>query len=603
QNTCVMSELPQRVSGARPVSDLPAHLQCSSCSKPLFNARQTPHGCRLCQACVTGLLHEVEKRPCPGHTEACTLRDHHSEEDVGGGGEVEVEVSRATCFPDMATRREVAKLRVRCPNCDAGCSVQLEWARMDQHVQQSCDWHSLRCEQCKELILKKDMQRHTSSECRHRKETCDLCSQLVTHSEMETSHRNLQSDVCCPRFSARCPHCSERSTPMDRRGYVAHLSECPERPVECKYSHLGCRAMSSAGAAPPAPTAADGREVADVKRRVGSVFEQFKKLQVNVANWAHSTMELEQMADRREVAKLRVRCPNCDAGCSVQLEWARMDQHVQQSCDWHSLRCEQCKELILKKDMQRHTSSECRHRKETCDLCSQLVTHSEMETSHRNLQSDVCCPRFSARCPHCSERSTPMDKRGYVAHLSECPERPVECKYSHLGCRAMVRRSDLERHYRESVDSHLELMDSKLKQAAIAQQSPSAVPQSYVGSAAPAADGRDVADVKRRVGSVFEQFKKLQDMVLTLPVPPAVRWTVQLGPVTDASDANSKALAYMAANPGLRWLGSWKAIRDGRLTEIEVSSEGSIVVSVGSTSDSRDAKSKTELFLRKKPYL
>uniref|UniRef100_A0A1I8G627 TRAF-type domain-containing protein n=1 Tax=Macrostomum lignano TaxID=282301 RepID=A0A1I8G627_9PLAT len=318
-----MSELPSSVSVARPVSALPAHLQCSSCSKPLFNARQTPHGCRLCQACVTGLLHEVEKRPCPGHTEACTLRDHHSEEDVGGGGsggDVETEVSHATCFPDMATRREVAKLRVRCPNCDAGCSVQLEWARIDQHVQQSCDWHSLRCEQCKELILKKDMQRHTSSECRHRKETCDLCSQLVTHSEMETSHRNLQSDVCCPRFSARCPHCSERSTPMDRRGYVAHLSECPERPVECKYSHLGCRAM--------------------------------------------------------------------------------------------------------------------------------------------------------------------------------------------------VRRSDLERHYRESVDSHLELMDSKLKQAAIAQQSPSAaVPQSYVGSAAPAvttADGLEVADVKRRVGSVFEQFKKLQ---------------------------------------------------------------------------------------------
>uniref|UniRef100_A0A1I8G688 TRAF-type domain-containing protein n=1 Tax=Macrostomum lignano TaxID=282301 RepID=A0A1I8G688_9PLAT len=60
-----------------------------------------------------------------------------------------------------------------------------------------------------------------------------------------------------------------------------------------------------------------------------------------------------------------------------------------------------------------------------------------------------------------------MDRRGYVAHLSECPERPVECKYSHLGCRAMVRRSDLERHYRESMDSHLELMDSKLKQTAI----------------------------------------------------------------------------------------------------------------------------------------
>ncbi|PAA72980.1 hypothetical protein BOX15_Mlig006760g2, partial [Macrostomum lignano] len=92
-----MSELPSSVSAARPVSDLPAHLQCSSCSKPLFNARQTPHGCRLCQACVTGLLHEVEKRPCPGHTEACTLRDHHSEEDAGGGGSGgEVEVSQAT---------------------------------------------------------------------------------------------------------------------------------------------------------------------------------------------------------------------------------------------------------------------------------------------------------------------------------------------------------------------------------------------------------------------------------------------------------------------------------------------------------------------------
>ncbi|PAA78655.1 hypothetical protein BOX15_Mlig029665g1 [Macrostomum lignano] len=328
-----MSELPSSVSVARPVSALPAHLQCSSCSKPLFNARQTPHGCRLCQACVTGLLHEVEKRPCPGHTEACTLRDHHSEEDVGGGGsggDVETEVSHATCFPDMATRREVAKLRVRCPNCDAGCSVQLEWARMDQHVQQSCDWHSLRCEQCKELILKKDMQRHTSSECRHRKETCDLCSQLVTHSEMETSHRNLQSDVCCPLFLAYCPHCSYRSRKMDRRGYVAHLSECPERPVECKYSHLGCRAMvrrsdlerhyresmdshlelmdsklkqaaiaqnSHTAVAQPTVRPADIPEAAAMNRQVGNIYGKFKALQKGVSDWAHRTVMFEKLVE------------------------------------------------------------------------------------------------------------------------------------------------------------------------------------------------------------------------------------------------------------------------------------------------------------------
>ncbi|PAA78654.1 hypothetical protein BOX15_Mlig005209g2, partial [Macrostomum lignano] len=352
---CVGSPAGLRSAGSPAVQQL---LQ-AALQRPTDSARVPP---------VPGLRH----RPAARGGEAALSRTHrglHTQR-------VEIEVSQATCFPDMATRREVAKLRVRCPNCDAGCSVQLEWARMDQHVQQSCDWHSLRCEQCKELILKKDMQRHTSSECRHRKETCDLCSQLVTHSEMETSHRNLQSDVCCPRFSARCPHCSERSTPMDRRGYVAHLSECPERPVECKYSHLGCRAMvrrsdlerhyresvdshlelmdsklkhtaiaqqspaaavpqSSVGAAHSAPTAADGREVADVKRRVGSVFEQFKKLQVNVANWAHSTMELEQLADRfGGVSQLRTLLSGLDERTrsveQLQQQVQQLQQQVQQ---------------------------------------------------------------------------------------------------------------------------------------------------------------------------------------------------------------------------------------------------------------------------------
>lgn len=225
-----MSELAKRVSAARPPQDapVPTHLQCSSCSQPLFNGFQTPHGCRLCQQCVTGLLPPVEKRPCPGHTEAC--RDTTEE----------IELSQASCLPDIATRREVARLKVLCPNRGAGCSAALKWSLMDQHLD-SCDFQALPCELCGQQVARRDMQRHCSTECLQRKVSCELCSQQVPIGEMESRHRNLESDVCCPRLSTACPHCGDRSTLMDRSAYLAHLSDCPEKPVECKYSHLGCQ--------------------------------------------------------------------------------------------------------------------------------------------------------------------------------------------------------------------------------------------------------------------------------------------------------------------------------------------------------------------------
>ncbi|PAA62526.1 hypothetical protein BOX15_Mlig002242g1, partial [Macrostomum lignano] len=316
--------LSEKASLAQPADEkaVPPHLRCNSCSKPVFNAFQTPHGCRICQSCVQAKLHPTERRLCPGTTEACKDEDE------------EIRICQSSCVPDIATRREISKLTVFCPNRDGGCKDQMKWREVDTHLEK-CEYEKVSCELCRDSILKKRLKSHLSDECRQRRVTCGLCQQSVVHSEMEKSHRNLDSAMCCPRYTDYCPFCKDKSRKLNRKDFVEHLKTCPDKPNECKYGHLGCErkarksdlekhyrdevdhhltlldsklrqvASGPSFAPPTAATAAatvvsagGTGEVEEVKRKVANIHDHFKKLQVNVANWAHTTLEFEQMADK-----------------------------------------------------------------------------------------------------------------------------------------------------------------------------------------------------------------------------------------------------------------------------------------------------------------
>lgn len=316
--------LPARGKAAKLVDErgFPSHLKCSSCQQPVFNSFQSPHGCRLCQTCVESLPVQ-EKVPCPGRTEACKDKD----EDTS--------ISQAVCFPDIASRREISKLPVFCPNKQDGCGAQFQWREVESHLN-SCDYEKVQCEMCGEKRLKRELTDHKRNECSQRRVDCSLCGAQVVARLMDTEHKNLQSNTCCPHFTAVCPHCSE-GAPINHVGYVLHIAVCRQRPMPCKFAHLGCTvveaavkldahykdevdkhlelidsrlkvtaqigagaaaaAAAAAAATPGASAASNGplHEAAELERKALSIFVLFKRLQPNVASWATVTIELEEL--------------------------------------------------------------------------------------------------------------------------------------------------------------------------------------------------------------------------------------------------------------------------------------------------------------------
>ncbi|PAA72545.1 hypothetical protein BOX15_Mlig005413g2 [Macrostomum lignano] len=307
---------------------LPGHLRCSSCSRPVTNSFQTPHGCRLCQSCVDSLP-ATDKVRCPGKSDACKDPDE------------EIDICQSSCFPDIASRRELTKLKVFCPNKSEGCRAEFPWRQADAHLA-DCEFEKVKCEMCGEATLKRELDEHKSSACRRRLVNCDDCKIKVVAGAMDSEHKNLQSMSCCREFRDPCPHCREGN--FNRQAFLSHLSQCPQKPTPCRFAHLGCdfvapaaemaahcseaadrhlqlidaklrvssasaqhstasgfpgAAAGGAGAAVDGASAVTGsgeavsKEMKDLERRAMNIFSKFKGLQPNIATWALSTMSLE----------------------------------------------------------------------------------------------------------------------------------------------------------------------------------------------------------------------------------------------------------------------------------------------------------------------
>ncbi|PAA78742.1 hypothetical protein BOX15_Mlig022970g1 [Macrostomum lignano] len=186
---------------------IPDRFKCSGCSELLVNCYQTPHGCRLCQRCFSNELLQSSDRVCPCIRSLDSCRDR--------ARLVEHFLSQADCFPDIATRKDVLKLEVRCPNEESGCKKQLTLKQLDSHLTDECQF---------EVV------------------TCDRCSERVRQFELNGCHSDLRSPHCCSEFRAPCPHCSDSSSRLYRSEFQEHLMTCPERPSDCKYRQsIGCQ--------------------------------------------------------------------------------------------------------------------------------------------------------------------------------------------------------------------------------------------------------------------------------------------------------------------------------------------------------------------------
>ena len=152
---------------------------------------------------------------------------------------------------------------------------------------------------------------------------------------------------------------------------------------------------------------------------------------------------------RREIEELKICCPRRSHGCTWEGELSMIKAH-EKECSFSFVKCPQCSNNVLRKDLEKHSSSECPFRESTCPYCGKKDAYSKVISFGHMAE----CPGYPMDCPN--KCGTKAIKRSTVlAHRKTCPLEEIECPLKEAGCSDKTLRKDLEAHVNSKQGAHL----------------------------------------------------------------------------------------------------------------------------------------------------
>ena len=141
---------------------------------------------------------------------------------------------------------------------------------------------------------------------------------------------------------------------------------------------------------------------------------------------------LSNMAD-----DLKVKCPEWGAGCEEILRRGEVQAHVDKYCAYTDVACpgENCRSMVLRKDYK----DSCQHKLVACEDCRDLIVAKDLN-DHRQTE---CLNRWLS-CSACSREI--LHCESHVHESEDCPEQTISCPGSALGCLFTSRRATLPTH-------------------------------------------------------------------------------------------------------------------------------------------------------------
>ncbi|XP_023556966.1 TNF receptor-associated factor 5 isoform X2 [Octodon degus] len=142
--------------------------------------------------------------------------------------------------------------------------------------------------------------------------------------------------------------------------------------------------------------------------------------------------------------------------CPVDKEIIKSQEDHLQQCLFQTIPCsnENCREAVLRRDLQEHLSTGCQFREEKCIYCKKDVVVINLQNHEENL-----CPEYPVSCPNkCSQvfPRTEVDE-----HLAVCPEAEQDCPFKHYGCAVKDKRGSLWKHEQSALREHMLLVLEK----------------------------------------------------------------------------------------------------------------------------------------------
>ena len=144
---------------------------------------------------------------------------------------------------------------------------------------------------------------------------------------------------------------------------------------------------------------------------------------------------LDQILD-----ELLVKCPLQPEGCLETMPRCRVQDHILKYCPYSEVDCpsEECLLTLRRKDADKRL---CLHQAVECDDCKQSMLKRDLE-SHRSHQ---CEPGRTA-CPNCKEQVYVCDLE---SHIERCPDSIFPCTAAEYGCDFVGKRATLDNHLKD----------------------------------------------------------------------------------------------------------------------------------------------------------
>ncbi|XP_062505858.1 TNF receptor-associated factor 5-like [Corticium candelabrum] len=156
--------------------------------------------------------------------------------------------------------------------------------------------------------------------------------------------------------------------------------------------------------------------------------------------------------DKREILSLKIRCNKHEEGCNWIGELRKQNEHNQKCGHVAELCGNNCGELVMRKDKKNHESHECSRRIVGCRYCDRLLEHVQLFDHYKE------CPKYPVSCPHrCGVQVARRDMETHTSREGQCPNSPLQCDFTSMGCRFIGNRKELQYHLNKEMGHHLSL--------------------------------------------------------------------------------------------------------------------------------------------------
>ena len=173
----------------------------------------------------------------------------------------------------------------------------------------------------------------------------------------------------------------------------------------------------------------------------------------------------------RRIKGLKVECPN--SGCSWKGELGDLEGHFT-TCLYESVPCpNNCGEEMKRVLLDDHTQNSCPLHTVKCQYCS-VESKVNALADHKTF-----CSSVPVKCP-CLCDAELTRSEGY-SHITICRKRLVRCQYYPIGCTKLIPADRMHIHMMEAKDDHLKkamgrVVDLSVAMSTLCQQNPGGFP-------------------------------------------------------------------------------------------------------------------------------